>query len=263
MKTEPATYSIDDLGDRVEPDDLLGRRSQLPSAQSASRRNQEGDRVLFYHSACKEPAVVGTAVVSRAGYPDSPASTSAASTTTPRAIRRIRAGTWSTSSWIRNLIEPVTLASLREKAALKGHGAAAKRESAERPAGQEKGIRHDPEAGRRVVRIPRESRVASSNLVAVDRWSTGIRKDILCSSNTRPKWRNWQTRRIQNPVRATSCGFKSHLRYLLSDKDLGKHLPESFFVGRINNAGSSCARLGFPDLLESHRTNFKTSNVHC
>jgi predicted RNA-binding protein with PUA-like domain len=31
---------------------------------------QEGDRVLFYHSACKEPAVVGTAVVVRGGYPD-------------------------------------------------------------------------------------------------------------------------------------------------------------------------------------------------
>ena len=30
---------------------------------------------------------------------------------------------------------------------------------------------------------------------------------------TLPEWRNWQTRRIQNPVRAISCGFESHLRY--------------------------------------------------
>src|SRR6266550_8706051 len=29
-----------------------------------------------------------------------------------------------------------------------------------------------------------------------------------------PKWRNWQTRRTQNPVRETSCGFESHLRHL-------------------------------------------------
>ena len=27
-----------------------------------------------------------------------------------------------------------------------------------------------------------------------------------------PKWRNWQTRGIQNPVLATGCGFDSHLR---------------------------------------------------
>ena len=27
-----------------------------------------------------------------------------------------------------------------------------------------------------------------------------------------PEWRNWQTRGIQNPVAARSCGFESHLR---------------------------------------------------
>src|SRR6266508_4386962 len=30
-----------------------------------------------------------------------------------------------------------------------------------------------------------------------------------------PKWRNWQTRRTQNPVGETSCGFESHLRHLM------------------------------------------------
>ena len=30
----------------------------------------KGDRVLFYHSACAEPAVMGTATVAKAGYPD-------------------------------------------------------------------------------------------------------------------------------------------------------------------------------------------------
>ena len=29
-----------------------------------------------------------------------------------------------------------------------------------------------------------------------------------------PEWRNWQTRRIQNPFPARECGFESHLRYL-------------------------------------------------
>src|SRR4051794_34654861 len=30
---------------------------------------------------------------------------------------------------------------------------------------------------------------------------------------SRPKWRNWQTRRTQNPVPPGECGFDSHLRH--------------------------------------------------
>ena len=36
-----------------------------------------------------------------------------------------------------------------------------------------------------------------------------------------PKWRNWQTRRTQNPVLATECGFDSHLRHhVLNDREV-------------------------------------------
>src|SRR5262245_20395922 len=28
-----------------------------------------------------------------------------------------------------------------------------------------------------------------------------------------PKWRNWQTRRTQNPLPARACGFEPHLRH--------------------------------------------------
>ena len=31
-----------------------------------------------------------------------------------------------------------------------------------------------------------------------------------------PKWRNWQTRRTQNPVPFGECGFDSHLRHRAS-----------------------------------------------
>ena len=34
-------------------------------------------------------------------------------------------------------------------------------------------------------------------------------------SDHKPEWRNWQTRRIQNPLTFGSCGFESHLRYRL------------------------------------------------
>lgn len=70
MKTEPNTYSIDDLvADHDQTTCWEGVRNY--QARNSLRDDfQLGDRVLFYHSACKEPAVVGTAVVTRDGYPD-------------------------------------------------------------------------------------------------------------------------------------------------------------------------------------------------
>ena len=71
MKTEPTTYSIDDLV--AEPDQTTCWEG-VRNYQARNLLRDEiklGDHVLLYHSACKEPAVVGTAVVVRPGYPDS------------------------------------------------------------------------------------------------------------------------------------------------------------------------------------------------
>ena len=70
MKTEPTTYSIDDLAkDKDQTTCWEGVRNY--QARNMLRDDiKQGDHVLFYHSACKEPAVVGTAVVTRDGYPD-------------------------------------------------------------------------------------------------------------------------------------------------------------------------------------------------
>lgn len=69
MKSEPATFSIDDL--MACP----GGIDHWDGVRNYQARNflrdeiQEGDRVLFHHSG-KQPAVVGTARVVRKGYPD-------------------------------------------------------------------------------------------------------------------------------------------------------------------------------------------------
>lgn len=70
MKTEPTTFSIDDLaGEKNQTTSWEGVRNY--QARNMLRDEiKKGDRVLFYHSACKVPAVVGTAVVSKSGYPD-------------------------------------------------------------------------------------------------------------------------------------------------------------------------------------------------
>lgn len=120
MKTEPTTFSIDDLAG--EPDQTTcweGVRNY--QARNLLRDEiREGDRVLFYHSACKEPAVVGTASVTRGGYPDahawdrrSPYFDEQSDPENPR--------------WYmvdikleRKFDRPVTLAELRQRAGLQG-----------------------------------------------------------------------------------------------------------------------------------------------
>jgi predicted RNA-binding protein with PUA-like domain len=67
MKTEPDAYSID----RLEKE---GRGTwdgvRNPIARNHMRAMNEGDLVLFYHSSCKPPGVVGIARVCRTAYPD-------------------------------------------------------------------------------------------------------------------------------------------------------------------------------------------------
>jgi predicted RNA-binding protein with PUA-like domain len=68
MKSEPDAYSIDDLArDGTEPWDGI-RNYQ---ARNMMRDDMKiGDEILFYHSSCKVPAVVGIAKVASEAYPD-------------------------------------------------------------------------------------------------------------------------------------------------------------------------------------------------
>ncbi len=68
MKSEPDTYSIDDLErDGREPWDGI-RNYQ---ARNMMRDDMKvGDKVFFYHSNCKEPGIVGIMTVASKPYPD-------------------------------------------------------------------------------------------------------------------------------------------------------------------------------------------------
>jgi predicted RNA-binding protein with PUA-like domain len=67
MKTEPGTFSIDDLhARRTEPWD--GVRNY--QARNFMRAMQRGDRVLIYHSACPRPGVAGLATIASRPKPD-------------------------------------------------------------------------------------------------------------------------------------------------------------------------------------------------
>src|SRR5690606_18319295 len=68
MKSEPDAFSIDDLA-RVGREPWTGVRNY--QARNFMRDGMRpGDGVLFYHSSCAEPGVVGIAEVASEAYPD-------------------------------------------------------------------------------------------------------------------------------------------------------------------------------------------------
>ena len=68
MKSEPDAYSIDDL-ERDGREKWDGIRNY--QARNMMRDDMKiGEEVLFYHSNCKEPGIVGVARVASEPYPD-------------------------------------------------------------------------------------------------------------------------------------------------------------------------------------------------
>lgn len=68
MKSEPDAFSIDDL-QRVSTEPWNGVRNY--QARNFMRDGMKvGDGILFYHSNCKVPGIVGIATVASQAYPD-------------------------------------------------------------------------------------------------------------------------------------------------------------------------------------------------
>jgi predicted RNA-binding protein with PUA-like domain len=116
MKSEPDVFSIDDLA--AAPD----RTTMWEGVRNTQARNwmrdrmAVGDDVLFYHSSCAVPAVVGVAEVVRAAYPDptqfDPGSHYADPTSKPDDPRWVAVDV----RFVCKLDQPVTLAELRRRA---------------------------------------------------------------------------------------------------------------------------------------------------
>jgi predicted RNA-binding protein with PUA-like domain len=120
LKTEPDTFSWDDLA--ASPD----RTTVWDGVRNYTARNflrdelKRGDHVLFYHSRANPPAVVGTATVVRAGFPDPSQFDPASPYHDPKS--RSDAPRWYAVSvrMARPLVRPVTLPELRDTRALAG-----------------------------------------------------------------------------------------------------------------------------------------------
>lgn len=68
FKTEPESYSIDDL--RRDGSTCWDGVRNYQARNFLRDEIKPGDGVFFYHSNAEPPAIVGRATVSRAGYPD-------------------------------------------------------------------------------------------------------------------------------------------------------------------------------------------------
>ena len=71
MKTEPSVFSFEDLRERPRSSDHWEGVRNYQARNYMKHEMRKGDNVLFYHSNCEVPGVVGIAVISSEAYPDS------------------------------------------------------------------------------------------------------------------------------------------------------------------------------------------------
>ncbi|RJG48960.1 EVE domain-containing protein [Motilimonas pumila] len=70
FKTEPDEYSLQDLANAPQQTDMWDGIRNYQARNFLRDKVAEGDRVLMYHSQCKNVGVVGIAEVVRAAYAD-------------------------------------------------------------------------------------------------------------------------------------------------------------------------------------------------
>ncbi|MGB5736001.1 MAG: EVE domain-containing protein [Thiohalocapsa sp.] len=70
MKSEPDAFGLNDLAARPDQTEPWDGVRNYQARNMMRDQMKPGDQVLFYHSNCKVPGVVGIAEVAREGYPD-------------------------------------------------------------------------------------------------------------------------------------------------------------------------------------------------
>ena len=70
MKSEPDSFGIDHLAARPQQTEPWDGVRNYQARNMMRDQMKRGDHILFYHSNCPEPGIVGIAEVAREGYPD-------------------------------------------------------------------------------------------------------------------------------------------------------------------------------------------------
>jgi predicted RNA-binding protein with PUA-like domain len=118
MKSEPDAYSIDDL-ERDGRDMWDGIRNY--QARNMMRDEMRiGDEIFFYHSNCKEPAIVGIAKVASKPYPDPTQFDPESKYYDPKSKQDDPRWCLVDVKYVRKLARPITLAELKATPGLDG-----------------------------------------------------------------------------------------------------------------------------------------------
>lgn len=118
MKSEPDAYGIDDL--------MRDGRTAWDGIRNYQARNMMrdemriGDEILFYHSSCTEPAVVGLARVASKPYPDPTQFDRKSKYFDPKSSRDEPRWVLVDIEFVRKLERPIPLAELKERPDLDG-----------------------------------------------------------------------------------------------------------------------------------------------
>ncbi len=70
MKSEPDTFSIDDLRERPNGTEHWDGVRNYQARNMMRDQMKVGDKVFFYHSSCPQPGIAGIAEVVAEAYPD-------------------------------------------------------------------------------------------------------------------------------------------------------------------------------------------------
>src|SRR5262245_9127584 len=70
FKSEPTTFNIDDLIHRPKQTEHWDGVRNYQARNMLRDKIKKGDQILFYHSSCEPPGIVGIAEVVKEGYPD-------------------------------------------------------------------------------------------------------------------------------------------------------------------------------------------------
>lgn len=111
MKSEPEEFSIDDL-ERVGTEPWGGVRNY--QARNFMRAMRRGDGVLFYHSSCAVPGVVGLAEIAAEAHPDPTQFDRRSDYYDPASKREEPRWDQVEVKFVRRLARPLTLDAIRE-----------------------------------------------------------------------------------------------------------------------------------------------------
>jgi predicted RNA-binding protein with PUA-like domain len=70
MKTEPETFSVDDLAKAPRKTSMWDGVRNFQARNMLRDEMQKGDEAFLYHSSCAIPGIVGIVEIVKTGYPD-------------------------------------------------------------------------------------------------------------------------------------------------------------------------------------------------